>query len=271
MRKKKIVLVSFLLVIIISQLSFINLQVKAQSWPMEPLVSISKNYVYHIKNDSFVDQVKEAPQIDIQSFSHVVLTGRIALKLKQPPIVNSSYEYRMLVCWDERINLEPIEHWPDPDWANVIPAATNFTICVAGGISWYGVTNGSYSAFYNSNDVLVFNESKSNSVLFVGNDLQYVIKQDFITDRYFADTVQIFTSYNATNIMTNSSGTEMYLDAMRKKLIEDMFGLEPSYYIPFPPPSLFDITQIIIICTLSIGWIVIVVLIIKISKTTKRK
>ncbi|MHA1435507.1 MAG: hypothetical protein ACTSO7_16820 [Candidatus Heimdallarchaeota archaeon] len=261
MQKKKIVMVSFLLVIIISQLSFVNLQVNALSWPMEPAIDIYKNYVYHIKNDSFVDEVKEAPQIDIQSFSHVVLTGRIALRLKQPPIVNSSYEYRMLVCWDKRISLEPIEHWPDPDWENVIPPATNFTICVAGGISWYGVTNGSYSAYYDSKGVLVFNESKSNSVIFVDNELQYVIKQDFI---------QIFTSYNATNIMLISSGTEMYLDAMRRGLIEAMFDLEPSYFIDPWFPSI-DFPLIIIFCFLSIGWIVIVVLTIKIIITEKRK
>jgi len=269
MQKKKIVMALFLLTIIISQLSFINLQVKAQSWPMGPQSSFYRTHVYHIINDSYVDQVEEVPQIDIQSFSHVVLTGRIVLRLRQPPIVNSSYEYRMLVCWDKIINLDPIEHWPDPDWDNVIPPATNFTICVAGGISWFGVTNGSYSAYYNSEGVLVFNESKSNSVLFVGNDLQYVIKQDFITDRYFADTVQIFTSYNATNTLIDSSGTEMYLDAMRHNLVEVMLGIEPSYN--FDPPDFIPYLPGIIIfgCFGFVSLVIVVILIIRIVKTKR--
>ncbi|MHA1185731.1 MAG: hypothetical protein ACTSSK_02480 [Candidatus Heimdallarchaeota archaeon] len=269
MQKKKIVMALFLLTIIISQLSFINLQVKAWSWPMGPQSSFYRTHVYHIINDSFVDMAEEVPQIDIQSFSHVVLTGRIVLNLKQPPIVNSSYEYRMLVCWDKIINLNPIKHWPDPDWENVIPPETNFTICVAGGVSWFGVTNGSYSAYYNSKGVLVYNESKSNSVIFVGNGLQYVIKQDYITDRYFADTVQIFTSYNATNIMPNPGGTEMYLDAMRKELIEAMLGIEPSYNFDFPDFTTYLPGIIIFGCFGFVSLVIIVILIIRIAKTKR--
>lgn len=269
MQKKKYVLMSFLLVILISQLSFITLQVNAMSWPVTPTVSIYKDYVYHIKNDSFVDQVKEISQIDIQSFAHVVLTGRISLRLKQPPILNSCYEYRMLVCWDKRIYLEPIEHWPDPEWENVIPPETNFTICVAGGISWFGVTNGSFSAYYNSKGFLVFNETKSNSVILVDDKLQYVIKQDFITDRYSYETVQIFTSYNATNTLVNSSGTEMYLDAMPHNLVEAMLGIEPSFGPPDPPyyPNL--LRNIIFGSFGFVSLVIIVVLIIRIKKTKK--
>ncbi|MHA1308761.1 MAG: hypothetical protein ACTSQN_15900 [Candidatus Heimdallarchaeota archaeon] len=62
----------------------------------------------------------------------------------------------------------------------------------------------------------------------------------------------------------------MYLDAMRRGLIEAMFDLEPSYFIDPWFPSI-DFPLIIIFCFLSIGWIVIVVLTIKIIITEKRK
>ncbi len=240
MLKKKFVVVSILLLVVISQLGFVNEQVNGIRWPMEPAIDIHKYFVYHVINDSYVDQVNEAPQINIHSFSHVVLTGRIALQLMQPPILNSSYEYRMLVFWDTRVWLEYNLSWPNPDWENVIPPKTNFTLCVAGGASWLDVTNGSYSAYYNGKGDLVFNESKSNSVKTVDAQLQFPIKQDFIPDRYYAETVQVFTLYNATSSDVNATQTELYLDGLPRGLVEILLDCVPEYFIgPIVPGFTF--------------------------------
>ena len=187
-KNKKTILVSVLLLLVISQLSFVNVQVKCVSWPMEPSANIYKQYVYDVVNDSFVDAVKQVPEINIVRLSHIVLTGRIALQLVHKPIKSPRYDYRLFICWDKQINLKSIGIWPNLDWDNVIPPNTNLTICITGGSSWFGVTNGSYSAFYNSMDELVYNESKSNSVTIVDEALEFPIKQDYITDRYFVES-----------------------------------------------------------------------------------
>jgi len=233
-KKKRLLLIFVLLFVMFSQFSLVNVKINGIRWPMNPFPYYNTEYVYYVVNDSYVDQVKEIPEINIRGFSHKVLTGRIILTLMNPPKIKPNYEYRMIVFWDTRVRLEYNLSWPDLDWENVIPSQTNFTLCVAGGASWLGVTNGSYSAYYNSNDDLIFNESKSNSIIKVDNGLEFVIKQDYIPDRYYAETVQVFTSYNATSTDVNATTTELYLDGLPSNLIVVLLDCAVTYYASDP-------------------------------------
>ncbi|MHA1221402.1 MAG: hypothetical protein ACTSQB_06685, partial [Candidatus Heimdallarchaeota archaeon] len=239
-------------IVMFSQFSLVNVKVNGISWPMEPSPKIDTQYVYYVVNDSFVDVVKKIPQINIRRFSQVGLTGRIALQLIHPPNISSRYEYRMIVFWDTRVRLEYNLSWPDLDWESAIPPKTNFTLCIAGGASWLGVTNGSYSAYYKSNGDLVFNESKSNSVKIVDDELQFQVKQDYIPDRYYAETVQVYTSFNATKNEVNTTSSEMYLDGLPGALIDILLDCGVELIPPNPIIPGFSFFSCFVIIVLAI-------------------
>ncbi|MHA1308158.1 MAG: hypothetical protein ACTSQN_12785, partial [Candidatus Heimdallarchaeota archaeon] len=98
--------------------------------------------------------------------------------------------------------------WPDQDWINVIVPETNVTFCVAGGASWFGVTNGSSSAYYNSAGTLVFSEMHNNSVNIFNNDtLVFPVTSSILDNPAYIDGNVVFTIFNAT---VNSSMSVIY-------------------------------------------------------------
>ncbi|MHA1308989.1 MAG: hypothetical protein ACTSO7_17495, partial [Candidatus Heimdallarchaeota archaeon] len=103
------------------------------------------------------------------------------------------------------------------------PPKSNFTVCIAGGKSWFGISNGSYSAFYDSTETLVFSEQNNNSVsIFENNTLIFPINETYIEHPNTYTSAQVFTSYNAT---INSTTSDFYIDAMPFDMLLNMFTM----------------------------------------------
>ncbi len=226
MRKtKNILLVSLILSIIILFQSYCINEISAFTFPVQ--LGDDKGTVHRVINDKIANDIYLKPEINIVKLTNNEAESQIELKLYGSVNISSRYEYRILIGWKEELYNSYINNWTNFQWSKVIPPESNFTVCVAGGANWSGLTNGSYSAFYNSNDDLVFTEQNNNSVsIFENNTLIFPITETYLENPNEYTEVLVFTSYNAT---INSSVSDFYIDAIPYTLIINMF----SMYTPF--------------------------------------
>jgi len=220
MRKsKKIPLVFFIITIIMLFQSYFIVEISAHSFPIQEYND--KGQVNRVINNELDPDIYFIPAINIVRLSNNVAESQLELKLYGPVNISSRFEYRILLCWNEGIYATYLWQWPDIDWYNAIPPKSNFTACIAGGTSWFGLTNGSYSAFYDNEDTLIFSEQNNNSVsIFEENTLIFPINETYINNPQFVYDYQIFAAYNAT---INPSISDFYIDAMPYMMILNAF------------------------------------------------
>ncbi|MHA1185816.1 MAG: hypothetical protein ACTSXA_00170 [Candidatus Heimdallarchaeota archaeon] len=218
---KRIPLVFLILTIIIFFQSYFIIGISAHNFPFDEFNEEGR--VRRVINNEIDPDVYFIPGLNIIKLSNNIAESQLKLELYDPINLSFRFEYRILIGWNDLLRETYLWHWPDLDWYNVIPPESNITICVAGGASWYGLTNGSYSAYYDSKDNLVFNQLNNNSVsIFENNTLLFPINESYIEYPNSYTDVLVFTSYNAT---INSTTSDFYIDAMPFNLIVNMFDM----------------------------------------------
>jgi len=230
-KSKNVLMVSIIILIIIFFQGFFIKEISASPFPLQN--TNSSGYVNRVINNKLDNNQYVVPAISIVKMDNNRAESQIELTLFGSVNISSRYEYRILLCWDELYDAHSLWQW-QPVWDTILIPFTNFTICVAGGASWFGVTNGSCSAFYNSDDVLVFNELNNNSVSIIENDtLIFPINETYITNPQSVFDYVVFTTYNAT---FNTSTNDIFIDAMPFNTIMNMFD---DYYFSFAGLSVF--------------------------------
>ncbi len=154
--------------------------------------------------------------IALKVFSNNVTSSQIKLSFYGTPILNRSYGYRIVIAWSETINFSSICNWPNYFyWEKTVYPKSNFTQCYAGGVSGFGVVNGSYSEFYNRSGSLIFSEANNNSVILDGNSLIFPVNQTLVGTTPLNGSTPLnpdqqflaFATYNATRTETFANGT----------------------------------------------------------------
>lgn len=221
------------ILILISQYSSIT-QVNAAGY--FPSRSDNIGYVHQIINNVHITDVSIKQTIDVVELRNEPGISQMELELSGQPNISSMFEYRILLAWTGLLSSDQVEQWPNQDWINVITPETNVTFCVAGGESWFGVTNGSSSAYYNSDGSLVFSEVYNNSVNIVNNNtLVFPVTSSPLENPDIVSQAIVFTSFNAT---VNSSQSVFYLDSLRYDFIGTMFDLGPK----IPSEAIYGMT-----------------------------
>ncbi|MHA1125706.1 MAG: hypothetical protein ACTSO7_18755 [Candidatus Heimdallarchaeota archaeon] len=224
-RFKRLPLFFLIITTIILFQSFFVTKISASTFPFQEYDD--EGTVRRVINDKLDTDIYLKPEINIVRLTNNEAESQIKLKLYDHVNISSRYEYRILIGWNEILYDTCLWNWPDLEWYNVIPPKSNYTICIAGGSSWSGLTNGSYSAYYNSNEELVFSESNNGSVsIYENNTLIFPITETYLENpNYYTDAL-VFTSYNAT---INSSISDFYIDTMPYNLIINMFTMYTAF------------------------------------------
>ncbi len=218
---KRIPLVFLILTIIIFFQSYFIIGISAFNFPFDEFNE--EGYVHRVINNEIDPDVYLFPAINIVKLSNNIAESQLELKLNGLGNLSSRFEYRILVGWNEGIFHAYLYNWSNIDWNNAIRSQSNFTACIAGGTSWSGISNGSFSAFYDSTETLVFSEQNNNSVIiFENNTLIFPIDETYIEDPATYTDVQVFASYNAT---INTTTSDFYVDAMPHDLLLNMFTM----------------------------------------------
>ena len=230
------------ILILVSQYSIITNVNAAGFFPSR---SDNIGYVHQIINDDHITYEYFTPTIDVVELRNKPGISQMELELSGQPNISSRYEYRILLAWTGLLSSSQVWRWPDQDWINVINPETNVTFCIASGESWFGVTNGSSSAYYNSKGSLVFSEVHNNSVSIVNNNtLVFPVTSSFLENPDIVTDSIVFTSFNAT---VNSSQSVFYLDSLRYDFIGMMFDLGPKIPVDIYGMTVFSCIFICIV------------------------
>ncbi|MGC9780500.1 MAG: hypothetical protein HZR80_14735 [Candidatus Heimdallarchaeota archaeon] len=193
--------------------------------------------------DNKYEGVTNHSAIALKVFSNNVTSSQIKLSFYGTPILNQSYGYRIVIAWSEMnniirsemINIISIARWPDYfNWEKSVYPKSNFTQCYAGGVSGFGVVNGSYSEFYNSSGSLIFSEANNNSVILDGNSLIFPVNQTFVNKTPINGSTPLnpdhqflaFATYNTTRTETFANGTTIISNVT-------LMDALPDYYISY--------------------------------------
>ncbi|MHA1307259.1 MAG: hypothetical protein ACTSO7_17695 [Candidatus Heimdallarchaeota archaeon] len=238
MDKKTSLIITALLIITISLSQFTYVQAYVFRFP---IAGSSPGYVSQIINNQHITfDYEDLPAIDTIQLDNKPSSSQLTLKLKGQPNLSSRYVYRIMIGWTDVISRSPVNQWPDPDWDGIIRPKTNVTICVAGGAKWSHVTNGSASAYYDSQGSLIFSEMQNNTVSIINNDtLVFPVTSSYLENPILTYNYLTYTHYNAT---VNSSMSVFYIDS---DLVWEMFDLGP--YHP-EQTSGFSVFSSIFIC-----------------------
>lgn len=193
-----------------------------------PFYDYSEGDVAYIVNDVYQihSQNNEQPSVDIMSLNNNITSSQIELNLYGTPILDPSHGYRILINWNGVLNWSHIWHMEHQNWNLAVPSTANITLCFAGGISGFGISNGSYTRLCNSSGVPIFTELKNNTVSQVGNSIVFPYNQTLITTPSKPIDVLVITTYNSTKSDTSGTTTSV-------SNITWMDSTENSYIINF--------------------------------------
>lgn len=202
--------------------------------------------VCRVVNNVFDEtQYYNQSSIDIISLTTYPASSQIILSFVGEPVIDPSHGYRVIIDWNERLHIWLINSWPNVTWERIIGSKSSFTVCYAGGVSGFGVANGSYSEFYNSSGGLLFSELHNNSIIIEENSIIFSTNQTFVptspfnpyneTLGYHICNVVIFANYNTTVTETHTNGTTIsnvvWMDALPNKILREYLfhvgGLNP--------------------------------------------
>ncbi len=180
--------------------------------------------------DNEFEKMGKQPSIDIMSFNNKVSSSQIELYLNGTPILDHSHGYRIIINWNGHLNRGWIGNWTHIYWDFVIPPSSNITLCFAGGISGFGVTNGSYNRICNSSGIPIFTEMNNDSVSIVGNSIIFPFNQTLITTSKNPYDILVLTTYNTTRLEINEDNTTTllaitWMDSMKDHFIINLFTL----------------------------------------------
>ncbi len=229
-RKNSLTLISIIIIglVIGSKANFVR----------SPLITDYQEDVCRVVNNK-LDQIQQynQPSIDITNLTTNLVSSQIILRFVEEPVIDPSHGYRVIIDWNRELRLGLMDNvWPNVTWEKIIAPKSNFTVCYAGGVSGFGVVNGSYSEFYNSSGSLLLSELNNNSIISDENAIIFNVNQTFAPTtplNPFNETLS-FTTYNAivfTNYNTtenSASGTTtlnvVWMDALPGKIIyENLF------------------------------------------------
>ncbi|MHA1353646.1 MAG: hypothetical protein ACTSR1_00540 [Candidatus Heimdallarchaeota archaeon] len=238
-KTKKLLTIPVLFLVVMISLSNFAM---VQAYAVFPIRASEIGYVYKIVNDEYESQ-KNIPAIDIVELRHEKLNSRLVLELSGQPNLSSLFEYWILLAWDTQTSFGFFSDWKNPNWELALDAKVNLTVCVAGGANFFGAVNGSYSVFYNSNDVLISSEIQNNTVSISDNTLIFPYSSsNYVSDNLTVIGNLVYTMFNAS---TPISESVFYLDSMPARFILGIFGLLPT----FPEPVFgFSMFSSIFIC-----------------------
>ncbi len=180
--------------------------------------------------DNEFEKFGKQPAIDIMSLNNKVSSSQIELYLNGTPILDHSHGYRIIINWNGLINWGWISNWTHINWDLTIPPSSNITLCFAGGISGFGVTNGSYNRICNSSGIPIFTERNNNSVSIVGNSIIFPFNQTLITTPKNPVDILVLTTYNTTRLEIDENNITTllaitWMDSMKDNFIINLFTL----------------------------------------------
>jgi len=220
-KNKRLILLSiFTILIFTTQNSFVTVQADGRF----PFNADGPGFVYQVINNEYITREYNLPAVDIVSLNRDSVNSLLKLELYGQPNISSSNQYWILLAWDEYGQLYDVGNWSDPSWEKYVPNNINLTVCVAGGASWFGITNGSYSVLYNSKGTMVFSEVWNNSVSIVNNNILTFpfTAAPLLENPNFVNNELVYTMFNAT---VNATKSVYYLDSMPTDFLDHVFGL----------------------------------------------
>ncbi|NHJ85983.1 MAG: hypothetical protein FK734_11010, partial [Asgard group archaeon] len=134
-----------------------------------------------IAGPNVITEPREFPAINIDTLSFNEEESQLEVSFTGIPNINSTYEYRLMIAWDEYIGLGCTGDWRDPNWDLELYTTMNVTLCVAGGASWFGVQNGSYNSFVNGNNESILFEAANSSVFVEEHSLCFPVNTTYFT------------------------------------------------------------------------------------------
>ena len=184
--------------------------------------------VAQIVNNEFVDYGNQS-SIDTKVINNDQNLTEIQLYLYGTPILDNNHGYRILICWNDKFEYEHlIFYWGEHvNFDLAIPSQSNFTVCTAGGIKGLSITNGSYTALYDSTGSLVFSETNNNSVSIKDNSLIFPVDQSQITTADYPFNMLVVTTFNTTSYdnTTSSFNNVTWMDSIPNEYIIHLFSL----------------------------------------------
>ncbi|MBN1329921.1 MAG: hypothetical protein JXA54_10645 [Candidatus Heimdallarchaeota archaeon] len=158
----------------------------------------------------------ETPTINIDTLSFNEGESQLEVSFTGTPNLSPAYGYRLMIAWDEYIGLGCTGDWWEPNWDLELYTTTNVTLCVAGGASWFGVHNGSYNSFVNSNDESIFFEATNSSAFSDGHSLCFPVNTTYFT--HVASPAEFFVYTTFTWTITEN-GSSINFDGMPNEFL----------------------------------------------------
>ncbi len=194
-----------------------------------PFYDYSEGDVAYIINDEYQGINNTQPSIDIKSLNNNITSSQIELNLYGIPILDPSHGYRILINWNGVLNLNYIYILEIQNWNLAVPSTANITLCFAGGLSGFGISNGSYTRLCNSSGTPILTESRNNTVSLVGNSLVFPFNQTLITTPSKPVDVLVVTTYNSTTSEISGTSTSVinktWIDSTEDKYILDLYNM----------------------------------------------
>jgi len=178
-----------------------------------------------VQNNISIDYYEQS-SIDIDTISSSTDLLQIKLSLVNTPILDSNHGYRILIAWTGVINQSYICDWEHyMHWEETIKPMSNYTVCVAGGISMFGVTNGSLSVFNNSLNEPIHTEIHNNTVTIVDTTLVFLVNHTSVVNPSEPNYALVVTTYNETTYNESSATFETltYIDSLSSDYLRNLF------------------------------------------------
>ena len=101
--------------------------------------------VFRVVNNEF-DKSQAINQHNQSSIDFVGLTtnstsSQIILSFVGEPVIDPFHGYRIIIDWYKELPKWLLEYWPNVTWEQLITPKSNFTVCYAGGVSGFDITN----------------------------------------------------------------------------------------------------------------------------------
>ncbi|MBN1329920.1 MAG: hypothetical protein JXA54_10640 [Candidatus Heimdallarchaeota archaeon] len=224
MRNKKTVLYFALLIGILTTTQIIS----GSAWKARPFPwSDQLNDVQRIFQGELSFDFFDEPSVDIDTISSSPTFLQIELSLSTTPVIDTDHGYRIIIGWTTEINGSYICDWENyMHWEETIRPLANYTVCVAGGISMFGVTNGSLTVLNNSVNDPTFYELQNNTVTIDDKSLIFQVNHTAVADPVNPVGALIVTTYNVTTYNATSATFETitYADSLSSYYLGGIFG-----------------------------------------------
>ncbi|HUT82001.1 MAG TPA: hypothetical protein VMZ29_12435 [Candidatus Bathyarchaeia archaeon] len=225
MRNKKTIIYLALLMGILTTTQIITgSALKASPFPWsDHLNDVQRIFQGELSCDYF-----DQPSIDIDTISSSPTFLQIELSLCTTPVIDANHGYRIIIGWTTEINGSYICDWEKyMHWEETIRPLANYTVCVAGGISMFGVTNGSLTVLNNSANDPIFYEMNNNTVTVDANNLIFQVNHTAVVAPVNPVGALIFTTYNVTTYNESSATFETvtYADSLSTWYLGNLFDM----------------------------------------------